>query len=150
MSAPTSRRGLLAGAGSAAASIGLLGATPPARAVTILGGQPSDEAPLIALCAECERLEAEHTALIWASDKFNPRYNLPGQKAAEAALHNATARQQELLGEIAAFPASTREGLRAKAQAVHAFFVGMPPEAGSIAGDALWSLVCDVAGRAAA
>jgi hypothetical protein len=105
---------------------------------------------LIALCAEVERLNTEEAGLIWADDAQNPRYKTLGQPEALAALRAASARLQDVLEQIAAMPARTPEGLRAKAQAVHAFFFGMPPEGGCPAGDALWSLVCDVAGRAAA
>jgi hypothetical protein len=105
---------------------------------------------LIALCAESERLEADYCRLCWASDWGHPKYGTPEQQSALAAFAAVGERQQEVLMQIAVLAARTPEGLGAKARALHTYFGDNPPEHGLPCGDALWSLVCDVAGRAPA
>lgn len=127
----------------------LAGATASFVPAAALSGIPaaSPDAQLIALCAECERLEAVYAANCWSSDEQHERHDTPAQREALLVFNEAGDRQQAVIAQIAALPAFTLDGLRAKAQAVHAYFVGAPPEGGSPCGDMLWSLVCNAAGR---
>jgi hypothetical protein len=138
MTARTTRRQVF----GASAAMLLIGATEAGEAKAAeLDGE------LIALCAESEWLEADYLRLCWASDWGHPKHGTAEQQAALAAFSAVGVRQQDVLAQIAALPARTPEGLGAKARAIHTFFGDSPPEEGLPCGDALWSLVCDVAGR---
>ena len=108
MIAPATRRGLLAGAGGAAAAIGLLG-TPPARAVTILPGYDAD---LLALCARYMALNPERARLVAIIEAED---DLAGDAAYDLCDRTVWDPQDDLAARILATPARSPAGAAAKA-----------------------------------
>jgi hypothetical protein len=126
--AVTSRRGVLAASGAA-----LLGG-----GAAVLGLVPtaSRDAPLIALCTEFDRLTRQYFACHPGGEayfaNYSPAYgrliegydeSAPGLVAEilddnerESVTEDLLLRQDELLDEIAALPATTMAGFRAKAR----------------------------------
>lgn len=109
---------------------------------TISAGAPElDAAPDAALIGVCERFlraEAEYRRRVDAGevewedsdlDRFRMDEYYP---AAEA---------------VCAMPARTLAGVRAKAEAAFAFYDPDPPDRGSLMADALWEVLCWLAGK---
>ena len=125
----------------------LIGATASAIPAAALVAASHPDAELIALCAECERLEITHGQVCWSDDEQDHRFGSLEQQQALVLFTETSERQEAVMDQITATPARTPEGLRAKAEACHAYFKDWAPEGGSRGGDMLWSLVCDMAGR---
>jgi hypothetical protein len=104
------------------------------------------DAALLAACAELVRVEAEYGRLCWAEDDCDPRHQThdgPGTLAAFIKVHE---REHELQEQVANTQAMTLLGMRAKAQALLAFYNGTMPEDGTRNGAVLASLLHDLAG----
>jgi hypothetical protein len=128
----------------AGAAMLLLGATEagPAKAQELDG-------ELLAACARFLQAEAKWRRLndlvCAAETTFGVHAPEVGRAEAERDAHGLEC--HDAAAAVCLLPARTPEGLRAKAQAVFAFYQPDPPEARSIVGPAMWQLVCEVAGQ---
>jgi hypothetical protein len=139
MSADRSRRGILA---ASAALLATGGAVVPA-----LASAANPDAELIAMCDRFVATEAEWRRLgDIACELEDTAPDTPEHAAAEAAF-TALERDDDLLDQIAATPALTLAGMRAKARVVHAFYTPDPPDNAVVDG-VMWSIVTELAGVA--
>lgn len=141
MSAPT-RRAILAGTGAALAGGAIAGPS-------ALAAQASPDPKFLAVAAEALRLEREYCRLCWVTDELDPRFKTPAQPAAAAAFAALQAPYEEAFERLGDLPATTPAGIRAKVEAVAAYYEGMPPDRDGAAGAALWGLVLDLTGQGA-
>ena len=106
------------------------------------------DAELIAAAAEVCSLEADSIHLLRAADlaKSDPGYGGPDHLAAEAALKAGQTAQNAALVRLADMPARSLAGLRAKGDALAAYYGGDIPEDEAPCGALLASLLDDLTG----
>lgn len=125
----TTRRTIVGGSIAVLATARASVAAPAVSAAATTDPHAPDAA-LIALCVRFEALEAEYRRRCYANE--------------DGCLDDPDG-YDEALRAIGKTPATTTEGMKAKARALIAYYQPDWPESGA-AGDAAWSLICDVAG----
>jgi hypothetical protein len=108
------------------------------------------DAALVAMCADCVRLQAEHEGALAAADivSSDPRHRTPEHMAAETVAHAAGGQVDDAMNRAARLPARTQEGMAAKARAFLAYGYDCIPS-DEPHGRLLASLLNDLAGCAA-
>ena len=119
--------------------------------LNLTGGQHPDGA-LMVLAAEVCRLEADSIPLLRAADpvEADPGYGGAAHLAAEAALRVDQTAQNAAMTQLAAMPARSLAGLRAKGNALAAYYGGDIPEDEAPCGALLASLLDDLTGHGVA
>lgn len=115
--------------------------------VSVRGSDTSgDDATLLALCARFLVLETSFRHQCEAEAKAETARDKVAMLAAQAAQEAEHAEYIDTLEAIAALPALTLEGMRAKAEAVYAWFTPDQPDDGAV-DRVSWSLILDLTGR---